>query len=214
MILPSRCLASLAGALALTGLGAGVARADTPAAQVAVKVQYGTIEGLAATQRLVVDRPLIASRGVYLVHSADPRYGRRANELAKRLAALWTVAWAEADSATQLSDTRFHGWPYGEPDAAGSDPALWLDQRASRALRLDAAHALSRGAGTTVAVLDTGVDLSPAPYRSAPPARAAKEPPPRPVPPPPRRSATDREPPQGHVWTRRPSFGAGRGTYG
>src|SRR5207248_7691126 len=68
------------------------------------------------------------------------------------------VVYAEADEPADLADTRFHAWPDGDPDDAGTDPSVWSAQPAAATLALTDVHELSTGAGTTVAVLDTGVD--------------------------------------------------------
>ena len=169
-----RRVALLVASLTALGLAQNANAAPSPTtAQVVVKVGPGTsIDALTADLRLEVDSPVLASRGIYLVHSTDARYAdfgrdpaRRAKELAHRADALAhkiqtrkDVVYAEPNLATQLSDTRFHSWPYGLPDAVGVDAAAWLGQHAATTLRLDAAHAVSRGAGTIVAVLDTGVE--------------------------------------------------------
>lgn len=65
-----------------------------------------------------------------------------------------TYAWPEDELATESVHTLFE-WEYG-----GQDAAHYEHQPAVNQLKLAQAHALSQGAGVTVAVLDTGVDLS------------------------------------------------------
>ena len=81
-------------------------------------------------------------------------------KLAQQIRAHDAVNYAESNIPADLSDGRYHAWPDGAPDDAGSDPAVWRNQSASQQLQLSKAHELSEGDGTLVAVLDTGVERS------------------------------------------------------
>jgi subtilisin family serine protease len=156
------CLAVVAAAVQAPSATAGVGWAP---AQVVVKVDLGrghTIEEVVADHPIVVDSDLLASRGIYLVHGTRT-HGRglgQVKKLAAELAADPAVDYAEPNYVTSVADSQFHAWPDGVPRDAGSDPAVWRRQPAAAALRLPAAHALSRGSGVVVAVLDTGADAS------------------------------------------------------
>ncbi len=109
----------------------------------------------------VVDSAVLASRGIYLVHSTDPKYQndpKKAKDLASKMARYPGVEYAEPDLPIQLGDTQFHGWPYGRPGDDGRDPAAFTDQPAATQLQLGPVHRRSRGDGIVVAVLDTGAD--------------------------------------------------------
>jgi subtilisin family serine protease len=136
---------------------------DTPA-EIVVKVDLAAghqISDVQAQYPIAVDSALLASRGIYRVHATDPKYqADKAKELADKIAQSDAVVYAEPDLATSLIDTRFHAWPEGSAEDAGTDPAVWWDQQTSSRLMLDDAHRQSLGAGVLVAVLDTGADLS------------------------------------------------------
>lgn len=164
---------ALACGLALVGTthaaGASPPTVTSPSAsgiEIAVKVDladgYG-INDVTAAYPLAVDEGGLASRGIYLVHPTDPTYAddpARTAALAARIAQLDGVVYAQPDQPVRLADSQFHGWPYGGTTDLGDDIAAWLDQPAATQLRLAEAHAISQGAGVTVAVLDTGVDAS------------------------------------------------------
>ncbi|MGH9185673.1 MAG: S8 family peptidase [Acidimicrobiales bacterium] len=156
---------AVAGAAMLTSASPAGAHANPEAQpEVVVKVDVAgghTIEEVNATFATETDSAVLASRGIYLVRSTDPRYSGEANkadELADHMAKSPAVIYAEPNVVEDIADNRFHAWPTGAPDDAGTDPAVWADQPATAQLQLDAAHAQSQGAGVTVAVLDTGVD--------------------------------------------------------
>jgi subtilisin family serine protease len=148
----------------LTPAGAAPAAPDGGGTQIVVKVDLGdgyTIDDIAGAFPVAVDSGGLASRGIYLVHPTDPRYlgdPKKAADLAKKIADADGVVYAESDLPVRLADTQFHGWPYGTLTAGGTDPDAWSEQPAVTDLRLADAHARSRGAGTVVAVLDTGAD--------------------------------------------------------
>jgi len=161
-------------ALAGAGAGAGALASGSPAlaqpartktlAEVVVKVDLAggyTVDQVVAAFPVEIDSAVLASRGIYLVRSTDPKYAddpKKTAELADRIAKSPAVAYAEPNYLTSVADTRFHAWPNGGPSDAGTDPGVWSGQPAAATLQLDAAHSRSSGAGTTVAILDTGVD--------------------------------------------------------
>ncbi len=128
-----------------------------------VKIKTGgnfTIDDVTAEYPVEVSSVLLASGGLYFVRATDPKVAsdpKKLTELAKKIEHSSAVRYAEADLVTSLVDTRYHAWPKGDPTDAG-EPADWTDQATSEDLDLPAAHAISTGAGVTVAVLDTGTD--------------------------------------------------------
>ncbi len=142
-------------------------------AEVVVKVDLAaghTIDELVARLPIVIDSGVLASRGIYLVRSTDPQYSAdatrsgeldgKAERLAQRIEQSGGVVYAEPNYQATLTDTRYHAWPEGDPDDAGTDPAVWTDQAATRELSLAEAHGHSTGADTSVAVLDSGIDVT------------------------------------------------------
>jgi subtilisin family serine protease len=100
---------------------------------------------------------VLASRGIYLVHSAScGGGGDTAQQLTDELSADPDVVYAEPDSTVELKATGFSEWSHGKP--APASQAAYRSQAAIGELRLALAHRLSTGKGVTVAVLDTGVD--------------------------------------------------------
>ncbi len=106
---------------------------------------------------------LLASRGIYIVRPIDPRVAAEPKDVAKLAESIDKssgVEYAEPNFETHLSDTRYHGWPEGDPEDAGTGAANWREQAVAGSLDLARAHRLSTGAGMVVAVLDSGVDAS------------------------------------------------------
>ena len=161
---PRAVAAAAVLAVAATLVGATAATAEPiPAAAVVVKVDLAgghSLNEITSAYPVVVESAVLASRGIYLLRSTDPRYDdpKKVHELADRLTKSRAVVYAEQNYAIELADTRFHAWPEGEPTDAGTDPAAWLNQPAAQRLHLDAVHRAGIGAGQTVAVLDTGAD--------------------------------------------------------
>lgn len=122
-----------------------------------------SIDDAIAGHPVQVERLLLASRGIYLLEVTDP--GIRADpkktaELAKRMARAPGVEYAEANSPALFADSHYHSWPDGQPVDAGTDPTQWQTQPVTGYLNLAAAHQISTGAGSVVAVLDTGADAT------------------------------------------------------
>lgn len=119
------------------------------------------ITDLTETLPTLMSRPLLASRGLFLMVPTDAETAsdaKKADKLAKAIEKSDLVQYAELYDATGLSDTRYHSWTEGAPVELGDAPEPWLDQPLSGTLNLRATHELATGAGTIVAVLDTGVD--------------------------------------------------------
>jgi hypothetical protein len=145
-----------------TALASGDQTKPDAPAEIIVKVDAKhSVEDVTASYPVEVVRAFLASRRIYLLRSTDPHFSRNPNrvrELASKLSRSAAVDWAEPNLTMQPADTRFHAWPQGDPADAGDDSDVWYEQRAARSLRLADAHARSKGDGTIVAVLDTGVD--------------------------------------------------------
>jgi thermitase len=115
-----------------------------------------TIDQLNAAHGTVTVDSIFGSAGTFLVAAPD---GRTQAALAAELAVAPGVLFAEPNVAV------------GSPEVTGlptrvlwsfSSPAQATAQYAQSLLQLDAAHGLATGAGVTVAVIDTGVQLKPA----------------------------------------------------
>lgn len=122
-----------------------------------------TITQVASAFPVIVTEPLVRSRGIWRLRSTDPTYcgtESSARKLAGKIAKDKTVRYAEAGLFAEVADDRFHAWPSGDPTDAGADAGTWRDQPVATSLRLADAHRRSRGAGTVVAVLDTGISRS------------------------------------------------------
>ncbi len=133
---------------------------EPPQLVVKVKGDYGcTVDRVAATHQLIVDDRVLASRLIYRAHARDPKYQKDAGSLkplVDRMKHDRCVRYAEVDRTVTLNDEQFHSWTV---DGGGTATAAdWSAQPARSVLRLGDAHQRGTGAGTTVAVLDTGVD--------------------------------------------------------
>jgi len=133
-------------------------------AEIVVKVEAGhSVDEILAAYPVERAGPLLESHRLFLLRATDPRYcgtNQWSDKLADTLKHHPAVNYAESDLRTDLSDGRFHAWPDGDPDDAGTDPLTWTSQPAVTQLRLGDAHKISRGAGAVVAVLDTGVEAT------------------------------------------------------
>jgi subtilisin family serine protease len=167
--------AGQAGLTGLTGL-AGPAAQVGPSersrgiGQLVVKLAPGAsidrINGLLGSRTVSV---LLASRSIYLIavplDHPDPDPNRAAKDWPKQAKKLIheldkdrSVVYAEANSdADSTEGERFHYWPSGGPECVGQSPAIYTGQRAARQLQLARAHQISRGDGTIIAILDTGI---------------------------------------------------------
>ncbi len=148
------------------GAAAGVP-GDTVSAPVVFRIsgddaEFCALGAMLARHNMVLDETLLPSRRLYRAHGVDPdlEAGHKgAADLAKQLGKDDCIAYAEADLAIHLADTRqFHSWAPGAPTHV--DGQNWRSQPAAGDLGLDEAHALSDGADVLVAVLDTGIDAT------------------------------------------------------
>lgn len=113
-----------------------------------------TIDDVTERFPVVVESVMVRRAGIYRVRPKTALTGWSLTLLADQLEQSREVSHAVAEVGTGLDSTRFHSWPQGAPDADGS-AAAYANQPA--AANLTRAHALSRGRGVRVAVLDTGV---------------------------------------------------------
>jgi subtilisin family serine protease len=166
-----RIVARLLGAgLAVTTALAAPASAAVPkppaaVPEVVVKLDVSTgvtVADIEAAYGLTVLKDVLGSRHIYLM-APDAKAGAKpktAKEWAAKLSKDARLEYAEPNFATDASDDRFHAWPSGDPEFVGTDPSTWLRQPVVAELALDAVHARANGAGVTVAVLDTGIDVT------------------------------------------------------
>ena len=151
-------LASTSAAAAPTPVDA---KAKPAATDLVVKVDLAgghTIGEVTTRYDLAVDGTLLASRGIYLVRPNRPNdlvSASTVDKLIKTLGHDKAVLYAEANLATQLDDSRMHGWREGPTGEVAYDAADFLAQPAATGLA--EAHRSSTGRGVTVAVLDTGI---------------------------------------------------------
>lgn len=161
----------LAAGVAIAGAGAGPVRGeglppDDADLGIVVKLDTGSdlrVADLAEEHPVELDQPLLGSRGIYRLLPTDPETAgdeSRTAKLAKKIAKVDDVVYAEPDYATKLADRRYHNWAAGDPTDAGTDEGAWLDQDVSHALGLTDAHQRSTGESVVVAVLDTGVEAT------------------------------------------------------
>lgn len=105
---------------------------------------------------VTIQSTVLASRGIYLLQPAPAT--KDVKKLSESIHKTWGVEYAEPDMSVNLDDSRLHSWPYGTPTGVLSSD--YLSQPLVGSLRLAQAQQRSRGAGVTVAVLDTGVDAA------------------------------------------------------
>ncbi len=166
----ARVFVASAGIAAMALVGPSTAFGGEPkppepvlAAGIVVKVDLATghsIGELAGLFPVAVVNPVLASRGIYLLRSTDPKLqeAKKLKSLVDKLRKSRAVVYAEVDAQIAVSDTQFHSWPFGPPESAPEE--AWSEQPIVASMDLDAAHRLSRGAGQLIAVLDTGVDAA------------------------------------------------------
>jgi subtilisin family serine protease len=133
-------------------------------AEIVVKVEAGhRLDEILAAYPVERVGPLLESHNLFQLRATDPGYCgdyKWSDQLADTVKHHPAVDYAESQLRSDLSDGRFHAWPDGDPDDAGTDPVAWTSQPAVTQLRLPDAHLISRGAGAVVAVLDTGVEAT------------------------------------------------------
>lgn len=111
-----------------------------------------TIEQINTTYGTTVIRPLVGTTDIYLLQVPA---GADVQSLAETMAADLRLLYAEPNLFSQIIE----GGGRTRWARAGSDPTIMGGQYAAALLNLPAAHQLSTGAGTVVAVLDTGFQL-------------------------------------------------------
>lgn len=123
--------------------------------------QACTLAKVSARHHLKLEETVHADGAIHLAHGTDPSLPnghRGARAVVKKLAKDRCVALAEIETIVTLASDRFHSWSDSPPTPAAA--AEWQSQEAVTRLGLSRAHRTSRGAGTVVAVLDTGVDAA------------------------------------------------------
>ena len=128
-------------------------------------VQVNQDKGYAITDvttrfALVNQRTLVRSAGIYLVRTITAADASAVDALIDTMTRSGLVSNAAPEPKAGYSATRFHSWQKGRPVTVGTDSGAFLTQPV--AADLSASHAISRGSGVTVAVLDTGVTDHPA----------------------------------------------------
>ena len=127
--------------------------------QVVVKIKPGdSIGAIERTYRVERIERLPGAGEIYLVKT---RRGVNPANLARRMELGGRVLYAEPNFRAGLPEaSKFHrARPGGEP-TPGSEPAQYHSQYAVDDLNLTEAHAINRGAGSVVAVIDTGVQAN------------------------------------------------------
>jgi subtilisin family serine protease len=128
--------------------------------QVVVKLQPGVkIGAINEKYHTRTLERLLGSRGIYLLRT--PR-GKNPATLADRMqndSKLIIYAEPNFKTASPEGDFRHRARPGGEPSVPSSDSGPYTDQYAVTNLNLEAAHGITSGEGSVVAVIDTGVQL-------------------------------------------------------
>jgi thermitase len=128
--------------------------------QVVVKLQPGVkIRAINKKYHTSTVEMLLGSRLIYLLRT--PR-GTNPATLADRMQndrKLMIYAEPNFKTASPEGDFRHRARPGGEPSVPSSDSGPYIDQYAVTNLNLEAAHGITSGEGSVVAVIDTGVQL-------------------------------------------------------
>lgn len=128
-----------------------------------VVVQLSNASALAAiaSQYGLSSTPLgqFGSRPIYRLKISDGTPVTR-KVTALRADAQLRVVYAEPNYLANAPEASKPSWTIGDSFTPGGSEAAYRSQWAAQTLRLAAAHNMSRGNGVTVAVLDTGLDLT------------------------------------------------------
>lgn len=127
---------------------------------VAMKLKVGADIGAVASRLGLSDvRPILRSRRIYRAAVAlggkDAAEPKKAVELVKRDQ---SVEYVESADIGGPQDERFYAWVEGRSDYVGTDPGAWQRQPAMALIGGYQAQQRTRGAGVTVAILDSGID--------------------------------------------------------
>lgn len=150
---------AVAGTTAPSAVAQDGVEDSAPATEVIVSINPNqtSIEAVtAASGTTVIDQ----QTGLGSVYLLQIPVGADVSVVADAIDAMPGVLFAESNDETgaaEVGGQRVYRW-------AGSDPIEAGQQYATTALELDAVHALNTGSGVTVAVIDTGVQLLPAPH--------------------------------------------------
>jgi len=165
------CLALLLAVLSaqVVPVAAGEAAAAYEQDQIVVKLNPGAaVAAVNASYGTTTAKVLLGSASVYLLQTPP---GVDADQLKESMSGDPRLAYAEFNyigAAPEASASGIFGWPDDEADPrlvyewqwAGGDSGRYYNQPAVHRTNLSQAHAVSRGAGAVVAVLDTGIDLN------------------------------------------------------
>jgi subtilisin family serine protease len=162
LLVPAVLLAALLLAVSSIFL-AGSAHADDDwdeavPRQIVVKlVPQASIGAVNEDYDTITRDKLLGSKKIYLLKV--PKRNDPARVL-ERMQSDLRIIYAEPNfrTASPEGDARHRAFPGGVPEPS-SDPTLYSDQYAIMNLNLKAAHAVTQGAGSVVAVIDTGVRL-------------------------------------------------------
>ena len=132
---------------------------SSPGPSVVVRIDPAqtSLESVEAALGVEVVEGSAGLANTYLVASAT---GESASSVAAAARQLAGVRWAEPDGATdspEVQAERIYRW-------SASDPVQADSQYAGTLLQLDAVHQAALGAGSIVAVVDSGIQLLPAPH--------------------------------------------------
>lgn len=162
---PRRTALSIVFAATLAACGGGGASADVPPPAAARSAPDATVPGDVIVQLLPGQAiaAVAADFGLTVVDQFGKRPiwrlrtpgGAPADDVIEALARDPRVRFAEPNVQNETPEGRKR-----EAWAVGGDAGSYATQWVPSALRLAEAHALTRGAGVRVAVLDTGLDLS------------------------------------------------------
>ncbi|MEZ4677632.1 MAG: S8 family serine peptidase [Caldilineaceae bacterium] len=128
--------------------------AATIPGQIVVKLDPlsgATIDAINQSYGTTTLRDILASRGIYLLQTTGDTHA-----IIEQMKTDLRLLYAELNYIGQSpEDAGRKSWASG-----GADPGPRAGQYAARMLNLPAAHAITQGAGTVVAVLDTGIDAN------------------------------------------------------
>lgn len=175
-------LAAVLAAFVPASAHAGSAEQPGAVHEVAVRVTPGLdVDALASAVGAEAHRPLVEPYDLWVLTFTDRSEAEEAPEELEDLAGVrWSVphepalapvashrswAWADVEGhhrswAWTEVDGHHRSWAWSDGEVADQEPEVWWRQSPLAAtLGLPDAHRTGRGAGTVVAVLDTGLDV-------------------------------------------------------